>query len=160
MNFIKSVLFLFALFAFLFTSVAWSADISGTWTFTMKNAQNRDESFDLVIKAAGENLTVTTSTHPALKNLVGSGTLKGDAVAISVKTIDEHNIEFVSTGKVAGNKMTGTRELKLGAPPAGRTIPPDAVSPTGTAGASASGQVGAKGTATDEISTAFTAIKK
>jgi len=118
------VLFFFAMLAFLFTSPAWPTDISGTWTVTMKNAQNKDESFDLIIKAAGENLTVTTSTHPALKNLVGSGTLKGDAVAISVKTIDEHNIEFIFTGKVAGSRMTGTRELKLGAPPAGRTPMP------------------------------------
>ncbi len=118
------ILFFFALLAFLFTPSAWSADISGTWTFSMKNAQNKDESVDLLIKAAGENLTVTTSSHPALKNLVGSGTLKGDAVAISVKTIDEHNIEFIFTGKVEGNKITGTRELKLGAPPAGRTPMP------------------------------------
>lgn len=118
------LLFFCALLAFLFTPYAWSADISGTWTFSMKNAQNKDESVDLLIKAAGENLTVTTSSHPALKNLVGSGTLKGDAVAISVKTIDEHNIEFIFTGKMEGNKMTGTRELKLGAPPAGRTPMP------------------------------------
>jgi|WetSurMetagenome_2_1015567.scaffolds.fasta_scaffold100192_2 hypothetical protein len=120
----SKAIFLFALLAFLFTPPAWSADISGTWTVTMKNAQNKDESFDLAIKAAGENLTVTTNSHPALKNLVGSGTLKGDAVAIAVKTIDEHNIEFIFTGKAAGNKMTGTRELKLGAPPAGRTPMP------------------------------------
>jgi hypothetical protein len=133
------VLFFFVMLAFLFTSPAWAADISGTWTVTMKNAQNKDESFDLVIKAAGENLTVTTSSHPALKNLVGSGTLKDDAVAISIKTIDEHNIEFVFTGKVEGNKMTGTRELKLGAPPAGRTPMP---------------------AYEGEISNAFTAIKK
>ena len=120
----SKVLFFFAMLIFLFTPSAWSADISGTWTVTMKNAQNKEESFDLIIKADGENLTVTTSSHPALKNLVGSGTLKGDNVAISVKTIDEHNIEFIFTGTVAGDKMKGTRELKLGAPPAGRTPMP------------------------------------
>ena len=156
----SKVLFFFTLLAIIFTTPAWSADISGTWTFTMKNAQNKDEFFDLVIKAAGENLTATTSSHPALKNLVGSGTLKGDAVAISVKTIDEHDIEFVFTGKVEGNKMKGTRELKLGAPPAGRTIPSETASPTGAAGASASGQAGAGGAVTGEISNAFTAEKK
>jgi len=139
----RKVLFLFTLLAFLVVTPAWPADISGTWTVTMKNAQNKDESFDLVIRAVGENLTVTTSNHPALKNLVGTGTIKGYAVAISVKTIDEHDIEFVFTGKVAGNKMTGTRELKLGPPPAGRTIPSDG-----------------KSVALDEISKAFTAEKK
>jgi hypothetical protein len=156
----SKVLFFFAMLIFLFISSAWSADISGTWTVTMKNAQNKDESFDLIVKAAGENLTVTTSSHPALKNLVGSGTLKGDDVAISVKTIDEHNIEFVFTGKVEGNKITGTRELKLGAPPAGRAIPSETASPTGAAGASAGGQAGAGGAVTGEISNAFTAEKK
>jgi len=139
----RNVLFMITLLAFLFATPAWSADISGTWTVTMKNAQNRDESFDLVIKQNGENLTVTTSNHPALKNLVGAGTLKGDAVAMSIKTIDEHNIEFVFAGKVAGSKMTGNRELKLGPPPAGRTIPSDG-----------------KSVALDEIPKAFTAEKK
>jgi hypothetical protein len=121
----SKILFLVTWLAFFIATPAWSADISGTWTITMKNAQNRDESFDLVIKQSGESLTAATSNHPALKNLVGTGTLKGDAIDVNIKTTDEHNIEFIFTGKVAGKKITGTRELKLGPPPAGRTVPND-----------------------------------
>jgi len=109
----RKVLFLFVLVAFLVASSAWAADISGTWTVKMKSPSGGDESFDLAIKAAGENLTITCSNHPVLKTLAGTGTLKGDAVTMKLKATGEMAVEFTFTGKVAGNKITGTREISM-----------------------------------------------
>lgn len=103
----RKVLFLTALLAFtLLTSSVWAADISGKWTLTMWGA-GAEESVPLVIKVAGENLTITCS-HPMLKELAGTGTLKGDAISFNLKS---SSMEFSFTGKVAGNKMSGTRKV-------------------------------------------------
>jgi hypothetical protein len=102
----RKVLFLTALFAFVLTSSVWAADVSGKWTLTMWGA-GAEESVPLVIKAAGENLTVTCS-HPMLKELTGTGTLKGDEISFNLKS---SSMEFNFTGKVAGNKMSGTRKV-------------------------------------------------
>jgi hypothetical protein len=117
----RKVLFLFLLIAFVLTSSAWAADISGAWTVKMKSPMGEDESFDIAVKAAGENLTVTTSNHPKLKEMAGTGTLKGDAITMNLKATGEQKIEIVFTGKVAGNKISGTREISMagGAPGGG-----------------------------------------
>ena len=113
----RKVLFLTTLIAFVMTSSVWAADVSGTWTVKMKSPMGQDESFDLAIKAAGENLTIT-GTHPQLQALAGTGTLKGDAVTMNIKASGQMAVEFAFTGKLAGNKMSGTREIKMsgGAP--------------------------------------------
>lgn len=102
----RKVLFLTTLLAFTLTSAAWAADISGKWTLTMWGA-GAEESVPLVIKAAGENLTITCS-HPTLKEMTGTGTLKGDAISFNIKS---SSMEFNFSGKVTGNKMTGTRKV-------------------------------------------------
>lgn len=109
----RRVLFIATLLAFLLTSSAWAADVSGTWTLTMKSPQNQDETFDLDIKAAGENLTITCSNHPVLQTLEGTGTLKGDAIKMNLKSTGETmaGIGINFTGTVTGNKMAGTREI-------------------------------------------------
>jgi len=109
----RKALVLFSLIAFLFAISAWAADISGTWTVKMKSPSGGDETFDLVIKAAGENLTVTSSNHPVLKTLEGIGTLKGDAITMKLKATGQQAVEFAFTGKVTGNKITGTREISM-----------------------------------------------
>ncbi|MBN1625725.1 MAG: hypothetical protein JW944_04305 [Deltaproteobacteria bacterium] len=103
----RKVLLLTTLFALLLTSSTWAADISGKWTITWWGA-GAEESFPLVIKAAGENLTIT-GTHPTFKEMTGTGTLKGDSVSMTLKS---SSMEVALTGKVASNKMTGTREIK------------------------------------------------
>jgi hypothetical protein len=105
----RKVLFLTTVLAFVFTSSVWAADISGNWTLKMTGPQG-EESVPLVIKAAGENLTVT-GTHTSFKEMTGTGTLKGDAITFNLKAA---SMEFVFTGKVTGNKMAGTREVKMG----------------------------------------------
>jgi hypothetical protein len=144
----RKVLFLTTLLAFVLASSVWAADVSGTWTVTMKSPMGQDESFDLAIKAAAENLTIT-GTHPQLQALAGTGTLKGDAITMSVKATGQMAIEFAFTGKVAGNKMSGTREIKMsgGAPGGG------ASGASGASDAPAGGQGG-------EVSNAWTAAKK
>jgi hypothetical protein len=105
----RKVLFLFSLVTLVLTSSAWAADVSGNWTLKMTGPQG-EESVSMVIKAAGENLTVT-GTHPSFKEMTGTGTLKGDAITFNLKSTQ---MEFTFTGKVTGNKMSGTRETKMG----------------------------------------------
>ena len=126
----RKVLFLTTLVAFLLTSSAWAADISGKWTITWWGA-GAEESFPIDIKASGENLTIT-GTHPSFKEMTGTGTLKGDAVSITIKSA---SMEIALTGKLSGNKMSGTR--KIGSSGDGRG--------SAAGGAPAGGQGGAPG---------------
>jgi hypothetical protein len=109
----RKVLFITTLFAFILTSSTWAADISGTWTVTMKSPQGQDESFDLAIKAAGENLTIACSNHSVLQTLEGTGTLKGDEIKMDLKSTGQQfaGVKLTFAGKVTGNKMAGTREI-------------------------------------------------
>ena len=109
----RKALFLTAVLTLIFTSSLWAADISGTWTVTMKSPQGSDESFNLVIKATGENLAVTSSDHPVLKTLEGTGTLKGDAITMNLKSTGQQfaGVKLNFKGTVAGDKMSGTREI-------------------------------------------------
>ena len=99
----------------------------------------KEESFPIEIKASGENLTVT-ATHPTFKEMTGTGTLKGDSVSIDLKSA---SLGMTLTGKLSGDKMSGTRKIKsnsggpgsaAGGAPAG-----------GQGGAPAGGQGGAPG---------------
>lgn len=103
----RKLIFMAAMFAFVLTASAWAADISGKWTLTWWGA-GAEESFPMVIKAAGENLTIT-GTHPGFGELTGTGTLKGDSVSMTLKS---SSMEIALTGKVSGNKMEGIREIK------------------------------------------------
>ena len=107
----RKVLFLTTVLAFVFTSSVWAADISGDWTLKMSGRQG-EESMPMAIKANGENLTVT-ATHSMLQAMAGTGTIKGDVVNFNLKATGQMQIEFVFTGKVTGNKMAGTREVKM-----------------------------------------------
>jgi len=147
----RKVLFLTAMLAFVFTSSAWATDISGKWTLKMSGRQG-EESIPIVIRTAGENLTLT-AVHPALTAMEGTGTIKGDAVNFSLKVGGEAQIEFVFSGKVTGNKMSGTREVNIsagrgpggargGEPPSGGEPPADGQGgpPEGGQGAAPGGQ--------------------
>jgi len=157
----RKVLFLTTVLAFIFTSSVWASDISGKWTLKMWGA-GAEESVPLVIKATGENLTVTC-THPAFKEMTGTGTLKGDAISFNLKSA---SMEIGFSGKVTGNKMAGTREVKSarsggsgdasggaaggasgaqGQAPAGGQGAQGGQSPTGGGQAPAGGQGGAAG---------------
>jgi hypothetical protein len=102
----RKILLLTALLAFTLTSSVWAADISGKWTLTMWGA-GAYESFPLDIKAVGENLSITAN-HQTFKEMAGTGTLKGDEVSFNLKS---SSMEFSFSGKVAGNKMSGTRKV-------------------------------------------------
>jgi hypothetical protein len=181
----RKVLFLTTLLAFVLTSSVWAADISGNWNIKMQSPSGDAETYNIVIKQAGENLTVTTADHPKLKEMAGTGTLKGDAVTMSLKATGQMAVEIVFTGKVAGNTIKGTREIKMaagaaggqggaqgGAPASGQGGAPaggqggaQGGAPAGgqggaQGGAPAGGQGGAQGGAKAEVSNAFTAEKK
>jgi hypothetical protein len=116
----RKVLFLIASFAFMLVLPAWAADVSGTWTITMQSPMGEDK-FDVVIKIAGETLTVT-SQHPMLQELKGSGTMKENSIKFKLDATGQMPIAFEFTGTVAGSKMSGTREIKFsgeGGGPAG-----------------------------------------
>ena len=136
----RKVLFLTAVLAFVFTSSVWAADISGKWTLKMSGRQG-EESFPIVIRTADEDLTVT-AIHPALATMEGTGTIKGDAVNFNLKIGGEMQVEFILTGKVTGDKMTGTREVKISAGSGGPGEPPPGEAtgaPGGQGGAPARG---------------------
>jgi hypothetical protein len=183
----RRILFITTLFAFILTSTAWAADISGNWTLKMSGRQG-DVTMDLAIKAAGENLTITTK-HPMMGDMAGTGTLKGNAITMDVTATGEMKMGFKFTGTVTGNKMAGTREIvrpagmmpmgggQGGAPAGGQGSAPAggaAGAPAGAAaGAPAGGQAGAPaagaqgmmqggqgGTPMANVSNAWTAEKK
>jgi hypothetical protein len=124
----RKILFLTTMLAFIFTSSVWAADISGNWTLKMSGRQG-EESIDMVIKAAGENLTVTAK-HPMLGDMAGTGTLKGDAISMNITATGERKIGFDLKGTVTGNKMAGTREV---------------IRPAGAQGGAPGGAQGAQG---------------
>jgi len=105
----RKVLFLTTLLAFIFTSSLWAADISGNWTLKMTGRQG-EESMPLVIKATGENLAVSV-THPRFQEMTGTGTLKGNAIEMTVTGTGEMKMGIKFTGTVTGNTMSGTREM-------------------------------------------------
>jgi len=108
-----------------FATCVSAADISGSWTVTMQNPQGSEESFELNLQAAGEALTIT-GTHPGIAamtggggTLTGSGTLKGSDITMNF-TETTVGVQFAFTGKVAGNKMSGTREVVVAGPGGGQ----------------------------------------
>lgn len=108
----RKILFISSLLTFLFTSSIWAADISGTWVLKYAGNQGDERAYDMLIKADGEKLTVT-ATHPSLGEMAGTGTLKGGDIAMTLTATGERKIGFVLTGTVTGNKMAGTREVKV-----------------------------------------------
>jgi len=136
----RKVIFLTTVLAFIFTSNVWAADISGNWTLKMSGRQG-EETIPMVVKAAGEKLTVT-ATHSMLQAMEGTGTIKGDDVNFNLKATGQMQIEFVFTGKVTGNKMAGTREVKMsGGGQGGQGAP------GGGQGGAPGGQAGGQGAA-------------
>jgi hypothetical protein len=105
----RKILFFTTLLACILTSSAWAADLSGIWALKMQGPMG-DESFDITIKADGENLTVTAA-HQFLQEMTGKGTLKGDAINFNLKATGSLPVEFAYTGKVAGTKMDGTLDI-------------------------------------------------
>jgi hypothetical protein len=107
----SKVLSMISLFTFVFTSTLWAADVSGTWTLKMA-AQLKEVSMDLALRAAGENLTIT-GKHPVFGDMTGIGTLKGNAIDMSLASTGERKVQIQFKGTVTDNKMEGTRELKM-----------------------------------------------
>lgn len=105
--------FLAALLVFISASVGLAADVSGNWTLKMQGPMG-DEEISLVIKSSGENLNIT-AMHSMLQELAGTGSLKGDTIKFKLDATGQMPIGFEFTGTVAGNKMSGTREIKMGA---------------------------------------------
>jgi hypothetical protein len=147
----RKILFMVTMFAFIFTSSVWAADISGTWTLKMAGRQG-DVTMDLAIKATGDNLTITAK-HPMMGDMAGTGTLKGDAITMNLTATGEMKMGFSFTGTVTGNKMAGTREMVrpaggMGMMPGAQGSAPaggqgSAPAAGGQAGAPAGGQGGA-----------------
>lgn len=122
----RKITLLTAALTFILASSTWATDISGKWTLTMWGA-GAEESVPVVFKAAGENLTVTC-THPAFKEMTGTGTLKGEQISFNLKS---SAMEIAFTGTVSGNKMEGEREVKGG----GEGRAPQGGMPDGSGGA-------------------------
>jgi hypothetical protein len=107
----RKSLILASLFVFVFTSNVFAADVSGNWVLKMIGRQG-EVSIDMVVKATGENLKITAK-HPSYGDMVGNGTLKGEAITMTLSTTGETKREYEFKGTVTGNKMAGTREVKM-----------------------------------------------
>jgi hypothetical protein len=105
----RKVLLLTTLLVFIFTSQIWAADISGTWVLKYQGRSGDERALDMVIKAAGKNLTITT-THPSLGEMAGTGKLVGNDITITLMATGERKVGFELKGIVTDNKMAGTRE--------------------------------------------------
>ncbi len=139
----RNILFLAVLAVLFLTSSTWGADISGTWTVTQKNNEGVEDSFDIAIKAAGDKLTIT-GNHSKIGALSGTGILKGDDITMTIDAAGAEGkgaLSFAYTGKVSGNRMSGTKDTKMSGTPGGGAqgaAPSGQVAP-GAAGGQASG---------------------
>jgi hypothetical protein len=77
------VLFLIGVFAFVFSSSVWAADVSGNWALKHTGPQG-EENWDLVITAKGKDLTITTK-HQMFGDVTGTGTLDGDKITMTFR---------------------------------------------------------------------------
>jgi hypothetical protein len=135
----RKIFFLTSLVTFLFTTSIWAADISGTWVLKYQGHSGDERVLDMVIAGAGENLTVAM-THPSLGEMAGTGALKGNDITLTLAASGEKKIGFELKGTVTGNKMAGTREVKM----------PERDQSEGARGGDQSGgQRGAKGESSD-----------
>jgi len=159
----RKVLFLATILAFIMTSSVWAADLSGNWTIKFIKVDGAEDSLDVAIKDAGGSLTIT-GNHGQLGALSGNGAVKGDNVNMDIKATGSLPLEFIFSGKVAGNRISGTREIKLsdiGQSGQGSQAP--AASGQAPAGGGLGGQApagGSQGSPTGQSSNTFTAEKK
>ena len=169
----RKVLACVILSVFFLTSPAWSADISGEWSVSQKNNEGVDDTFDVTIKAAGETLTIT-GNHSKIGKLSGTGTLKGDAVNMTINAegaTGKGSLTFIYDGNLTGNKMSGTKETKMnasaggqgggqGGAAAGGAQSAQSMPQGGAQGASGGTPGGAPGAASGAVSNAWTAVRK
>lgn len=148
----RKVMVFSTLIVSILTSPVRAADISGTWSITQKNNEGVDDTFDVEIKADGDKFTVT-GNHTKKGALSGTGTLKGDAITMIFNAAGAEGksaLSFAYTGKITGNKMSGTKETKMsGAPGDGRQANAPGAANGGTHAASAGA-----------VSNSWTAVKK
>jgi hypothetical protein len=161
-NCMRKVVFLLTLITFLVASTASAADLTGKWAVNMNSPFGQKESFDLFIKDVGGNLTIACVKHPILKgDLSGTGAVKGDAVTMNLKSVF-NGLGINVTGKIEGDKITGTREF-ISIPPGsfsameevGTPMPARAGAPEG--GTAAAGQRSGDPRSTVGVSNIFTA---
>jgi hypothetical protein len=162
----RKILFLTITLAFVMTSSAWAADLSGNWTVKFTKVDSAQDSLDITIKDAGGNLTIT-GNHGQLGALAGSGMVKGDDVNMDIKATGSLPLEFIFTGKAADNKISGTRDIKLSAGASGGQASGGAgqggqggQTPTGGGQGGQAPASGAQGSAAGQASNTFTAEKK
>lgn len=98
----------------LFSAPAWSSDLAGDWTLNMTGPQG-EETFVISIKVDGNQFEVT-GEHPILGPSEGKGTLEGDTVRMSLQATGEEKVEFIFEGTLAGNRMSGHREINMLSP--------------------------------------------
>lgn len=92
-------------------STAYAEDLTGTWDLKMYGPHG-EEDMVLMIQTRGEDLSITAN-HPALGDIEGAGTLKGNAVTMRTYPAGPKEIALEFTGTVNGDRMSGTRELKM-----------------------------------------------
>ena len=90
----RKSLILASLLVFIFASDVFAADVSGNWVLKMTGRQG-EVSIDMAIKATGEDLKIT-GKHPSYGDMVGNGTLKGNAITMTLSTTGETKREYFS----------------------------------------------------------------
>lgn len=102
-----SIGFLFSIF----TSTVFAENPAGTWDLKMFGPHG-EENMVLVIQTVEEALSIT-GNHPALGDITGTGTSDGKAITICTEPAGPKEISLEFTGTIGGDRMSGTRELKM-----------------------------------------------
>lgn len=107
----RKILFLFGFLVCFISSTVYGEDLNGTWDLKMYGPHGEEEMV-LVIQNSGKEMLIT-GNHPALGDIEGTGTLKGNEVSMRTDPAGPKEISLEFIGKVRGDKMSGTKELKM-----------------------------------------------
>ena len=105
----RNILFFLVVLVVAVSAPVYAADVDGNWTVSMAGRRGA-ETIDLVIKTGGDGLAIS-GTHSSLGDMEGSGTIKGNAIAMTLTSTGEMTLGYNLEGTVTGDKMAGTLEI-------------------------------------------------
>jgi hypothetical protein len=106
--------------AFLFSALAWAADVTGTWSGPMemkRGDETRDDSAYLMLTQNGGEITGSAGPNADKQMKITKGTITGDEIYLEVAPPEpDRNAKMVIRLKLDGEKLVG--ELKAEGPDA------------------------------------------
>ncbi len=98
------------LIAAMIAATALAADITGTWTWTVKTKKGKEFDQKLTLKAEGDKLTGSLASGRRQRSTdIANGTVQGDSISFEVTTERNGNeLTAKYQGKVDGDTIKGT----------------------------------------------------